>query len=174
MRQKRNIIGIAIFFTICLSLYAYLGGLEKVVVQYVDTKGYHIIGREYQGDIESNEMKSIFLEFKGMAEKHQNGGNLVVLYYKDAQEGDENIKCFTGLLLDNKPDDIPFGKEYRYFESNGVIRARFDGHRLVTPNPATIKEKATKYAEENNLGMQSLFIEKYFSNNAIEIDYLLF
>ncbi len=173
MRQKRIIIGIGVFFTICLALYAYLGGFQEVKLTVESEDEYHIIGKYFEGKVESDTMKTIFLEAKTMAEKKIINGTVVVLYYKDASKGDDEIECFAGLLLLNKPENIPLGMEYRNFKSKGVIRAKFDGHRIVTPNPSRVKEEVNNYAKENNLTLQSLFIEKYFSNNAIEVDYLM-
>jgi len=63
--------------------------------------------------------------------------------------------------------------EIRSFKTQGVIRARFDGHRLVTPNPGRVQSAAREFATANHHDMQNIFVEKYFSNNAIEVDFLL-
>ena len=173
MKQRRTIIGVAIFFTICLIIYAFLGGLKEVKLSVISDKVYHMVGNQFNGQIESDTLKSLFFGAKTLLEKKQVDGTLAILYFKDAEQGRDSIECFTGILLTRKPGSVPEGMEYKAFSSKGAVKARFDGHRLVTPNPSQIKEKVDRFATQNNLKLQRIFVEKYFSDNAIEIDYLL-
>lgn len=173
MNQRRTIIWVAVFFTICLVTYAYLGGLREVKISVISEDVYHMVGNRFTGQIESDTLKDMFLSAKKRIEDKQVDGTLAILYFKDAERGRDSIECFTGILLGMKPEKVPAGMEYKAFNSNGAVKARFDGHRLVTPNPAEIKEKVDRYAQKNNLKLQQIFVEKYFSDNAIEIDYLL-
>ena len=170
MNQKRTIIWVAVFFTICLVIYAYLGGLKEVKLSVVSEEVYHMLGNRFTGQIESDSLRDMFMEAKRLIEENHVSGTLAILYFKDAEQGRDTIECFTGILLNAAPTKIPAGMEYEAFDSKGAVNARFDGHRLVTPNPAEIKEKVVGYAEENNLNLQQIFVEKYFSDNAIEID----
>ena len=173
MNQRRTIIWVAVFFTICLVIYAFLGGLKEVKISVIQEEAYHMIGNEFNGQIESDSLKGLFLGAKGMVEDSKVDGTLAIMYFKDAEHGRDSIECFAGILLKMKPNNVPQGMEYRVFNSHGAVKARFDGHRLVTPNPAEIKEKVDDYARKLNLQLQPVFVEKYFSDHAIEIDYLL-
>ena len=173
MNQRRTIVWVAVFFTICLIIYAFLGGLKEVKLSVISDQVYHMVGNEFNGQIESDTLKNMFLGAKRLIEEKQVDGTLAILYFKDAEEGRDSIACFTGILLAGKPGSVPEGMEYKTFNSKGAVKARFDGHRLVTPNPSQIKEKVDRFATQNNLKLQRVFVEKYFSDNAIEIDYLL-
>lgn len=173
MKQRRIILGVAIFFTISLIFYAFLGGLKKVMLSKANNNIYHMVGVFYEGSMDSKDLKESFLKAKSLIEEGMQDGTLAILYYKDATSSNDIIQCFTGILVEKEPSELPKDMEFRTIESNGVIKARFEGHRLVTPSPADIKDKVKKYAAEENLQLQPLFVEKYFSNNAIEVDYLL-
>ena len=173
MNQRRTIVWVAVFFTICLIIYAFLGGLKEVKLSVISEVVYHMVGNEFNGQIESDSLKAMFMGAKKLVEDREVEGTLAILYFKDAEHGNDTIECFTGILLRTKPEKIPSGMQYKAFNSNGAVKARFDGHRLVTPNPAEIKEKVDRYARQKNLRLQPIFVEKYFSDNAIEIDYLL-
>ena len=173
MKQRRTIVGIAVFFTACLIIYAFLGGLKEVQLSVVPEKVYHMVGNRFSGRIASDHLKKLFLDAKKLVEDNEIEGTLAIMYFKDATDNEDSIECFTGILLTKAPDKIPTGMEYKFFNSNGAVKARFDGHRLVTPNPTEIKDKVNQYAEQLHLALQPLFVEKYFSNSAIEVDYLL-
>ncbi len=173
MKQRRTIVGVAVFFTVCLIIYAFLGGLKEVQLSVVPEKIYHMVGTRFSGKIESDKLKKLFMDAKKLVEDNEIEGTLAIMYFKDAVDNTDSIECFTGILLKGEPEEIPAGMEYKFFNSNGAVKARFDGHRLVTPNPAEIKGKVNQYAKQNRLVLQPLFVEKYFSNNAIEVDYLL-
>ena len=163
----------AVFFTICLVIYAYLGGLKEVKLSVISEEVYHMVGKDFKGQIESDTLKDLFMTAKKLIEDKEIEGTLAILYFKDAEHNKDSIECFTGILLNRKPDQVPPGMEYKAFNSNGAVKARFDGHRLVTPNPAEIKEKVDRFARQKDLRLQPVFVEKYFSDHAIEIDYLL-
>ncbi len=144
-----------------------------MVLTKIEISEYQMIGEDYEGPIAGDTLRESFLKSKTLIEEGSIDGTLAILYYEDATTDNDTIKCFTGIIVANQPDAMPRGMEYRKFNSKGAIKARFEGHRLVTPSPLDIKAKVEQFAQEENLKLQSLFVEKYFSNNAIEIDYLL-
>ncbi len=173
MKNRRFLIGVAIFFTISLTIYAFLGGLKEVVLTKTEKSDYHLVGRDYEGPVTSDTLRNTFLTAKSLIEEGKVEGTLAILYYKDATNDNDTIKCFTGIIVPQKQEALPVDMVYRYVSSGGAIKARFEGHRLVTPSPLDIKQKVEDFAKNENLSLQPVFIEKYFSNNAIEIDFLI-
>ena len=92
MNQRRTIIWVAVFFTICLVTYAYLGGLREVKISVISEDVYHMVGNRFTGQIESDTLKDMFLSAKKRIEDKQVDGTLAILYFKDAEHGRETVE----------------------------------------------------------------------------------
>ena len=153
--------------------YAYLGGFHEVEISKVPVGSYKIAGKHFEGKVQSDSLGKIFFVAKKYVKNHDDANSIAILYYKSADNSIGKIDCFAGVLLESNAENLPKDFEIREITVKEVLRARFEGHRLVTPEPNTMYQKIKKYADENNISLQKVYIEKYFSDDAIEVDYLI-
>ncbi len=153
--------------------YAYLGGFHEVKISKVSIGSYKIAGKHFKGKVQSDSLGNIFFEAKKYVETHDAAKSIAILYYKGADNSIAIIDCFVGALLQSNTENLPDEFKLKEIQVKEVLRARFEGHRLVTPDPKTMYEKIKTYANANNISLQEIYIEKYFSDEGIEVDYFI-
>lgn len=173
MSKKSILITFIIVAIAGLCGYAYLGGFHKVEISKITIGSYKIAGKHFEGKVQSDTLSNIFFVAKKYVQTHDNANSIAILYYQSADISIGKIDCFAGALLASDAENLPKEFEVKKFKVKEVLRARFEGHRLVTPEPSTIYQKIKTYADENGIQLQKIYIEKYFSDEAIEVDYLI-
>ncbi len=173
MSKKSILITFITVAIVGLCGYAYLGGFHQVKISKVVIGSYKIAGKHFEGKVQSKILAGIFFEAKEYVNNHDGANSIAILYYKSADNSIGKIDCFAGALLEPNAENLPKDFETREIRVKEVLRARFEGHRLVTPEPNTMYQKIKTYADKNNISLQKIYIEKYFSDDAIEIDYLI-
>ncbi|MDN5200717.1 hypothetical protein QQ008_05080 [Fulvivirgaceae bacterium BMA10] len=165
-------ISLTILGAVAIFMYSYLGGWNEVQVSLREVNDIRMVGQPFKGSATSDTLRTIFLSAKEVIGKQQEG-TLAILYYKDVDKENNEIDCFAGIMVDKDSElNVP-NFEIKTFQVSKVIRAYFEGHRLVTPDPSTINQKIRDFAQSQNLNLQPIFIEKYFSDHAIEVIHLV-
>lgn len=173
MSKKSILITFITVAIIGLCGYTYLGGFHEVKISKVAIGSYKIAGKHFEGKVQSKVLEHIFFEAKEYVHNHNGANSIAIIYYKSTDNSIGKIDCFAGALLEPNAENLPKDFEIREIMVKEVLRARFEGHRLVTPEPNTMYQKIKKYADKNNIRLQKIYIEKYFSDDAIEVDYLI-
>ena len=174
MNKKKIFLFAGFILIIIFIIYYVLGGLRPVEFTVISNSRYIILGQEYIGPNNSDELKNIFIETKDLLESEFTEAILTIVN-DDSKYDDENnrVGYFIGLLVNNVPGNIPDGYIIKEFEPSNVIRARIESHNMVMPKPDKVKAEASKLARSKGFELSEISLEKYLGESTIEVDFLL-
>lgn len=171
MKKKSIIWSLSIFLgLVVLAVYAYLGGFNPVAVSIQTNNQYTIIGNYYIGAYDRDSLQMLFFEAKEHLEKSKKDGILSIVNYRSGEESD-SVEMFVGILSKSN-NGHPAHWETIHLQAEKAIRAKISAHNLVMPTRPSIATKIQTFADKNNLTLQPILIEKYISENQLEIDHL--
>lgn len=155
-------------------MYYYFGGFDKVTVQKVETDRSYILdlwGEEFNGNMQDTTWKNLFLEIRDRIVHGILNDPITIVYYRKPKDAGRkgNIEAFIGASL--QPDSIPpRGLTEIKIVKKGVLRVTLNMHPVVMPSPSKVRRLITRYAAGNNLGLDTLMIEKYYHDNSIAVE----
>ena len=157
---------IACLAIISVSVYYSLGGFEEVKVFVLEGNERTVIGREFVGKHNSQVFDSLMLEtFEGIELGKLNGA-LTIVYYPDAFEDRDSIKCFIGASIDEVKDivSLPPKYDYREFKTDQIYKIFLSQHPLVRPSPSEIASLMEVRAIEEGDVLQPFNFELYYKD----------
>lgn len=160
---------------VLLIIYYQLGGMKEVVVSKQAETNYRIAGQYLEGKYGDDKLKKAFLDSKKMIEEGEVKGVLSIVYYNDPEQEEGKVKNFIGIQLASVKHElsIPSNWEIREFGNVEVLRARIEAHPAVLPSPQSINNSLFKKAQEGNIKLSEIFIERFLSNRIIEVDRII-
>ena len=169
MSKRFLMIAIPLVFAILTAVYAQLGGFNTPTLELVDVQGYQIAGTMFKGDYKDEELRSLFFKAKGLTGRNNSTGILTVINFPEAEKESGYIENFIGVLSDTF-DRVPEHFQIKNYAYSKAIRVTIEGNNAVRPHPQDIRDMVYKFAMENKLDMQPVFIEQYIDNTTLQID----
>ncbi len=161
--------GITILILVVISLLGYylfdsLGGNNPVTISKISSKPDNLVGRQFIGTPNDERLGEIFREIE--TQKGLNSGTYLHTIYEAEPAGKrDTLKVFVGI---NKK--LPTsGLEFREFSEDEYLLAKINASKWVMPSPNSVKEKLYAYAEENNLTLSGVFIDKIISEDQVQV-----
>ena len=173
--NKRTLIliGLFVFGSIILGLYAYLGGFKDVEIGTQQTTGRRILaGVSYEGSIRGSRLDSVFERMRLLHQQGQLRGELGAMYFEvpEKMRKKGEIKAVIGVWESDSTQALPAGFSRRVISSPRVVQARIEAHFLVSPAPDEVQERMRVYARQKKLTLENFVMEKYLSDQSIILE----
>jgi len=170
--SKKQYIGITALVTIIIlvSLYVYLGGLNKVDYSVENVNDYNLVGRHFQGNSKSSQVEAYFFEARNLLSDGRLDGILTLVHYNDTTLAEDEIKLFIGVLLNQGIDALPTDYDRLTIPATRTMRATIEAHNIVMPSPQSIENTLREKAAEYSIRLQDFTIEQYLNERELLID----
>lgn len=164
---KKIIIAFIILLSITLIGYwsfDQLGGNNPVEIQLVDKSPDTLVGLFYRGTPQDPILEQVFKSVEAQKNLHP-GSSLHTIYFSEPAGKLDTLEVFIGI-----DQSLPIADfEVKAFEETKYLLASIKSSKWVMPNPTTVQEKLKEYAEENNITLTGVFIDKIVSNGEIQV-----
>ena len=173
MRRKYIIQVLVVSLIIGLGGYTYLGGWRSVALEKVTLQEpYTLVGIPFKGKYDDDQLERNFRLMKGYLEKGQLKGSLAVLYFQHPEEHEGEVDQMMGVLYTpaTMPDSLPAEVTVRELPAKEYVRATLTAHVSVMHSPARVREKIFAFAQEQNLVLDSISIEKIITDWHLEVE----
>ncbi len=160
--MKKVLITFFIALVLLTGIYYYLGGFNKwEFVTIENPPGVQLLGEEYQGVFNSDELKNIYFKYRNSEGNDKYNPIIVINYILDFDNNTGIVHSFIGIDSENR--NAILGSEYRELKPSMLIRVELNAHNVVIPSAERVLERARVYAKENNLELGDYTIEHYGS-----------
>lgn len=148
--------------------YFYLTQSQSVSLEVKKGEKYRIAGKYYEGKYGDRELEKVFMSIRGLKENESMPGDLAIVYYGDPLKEKGKVKNFVGIVISDT-QEVPDTLEIRTFSPEYLITADIHSHPAVMPTPDDIRERMEEVATEKGYELDSIFMEKYLSNEDIVV-----
>lgn len=164
MRNK-VLIGLILVFLIGMAAYYLLGGFDEIEIQVIDTNDIHLIGYEYRGTPQDDELVRTFQKIESLLEKHPDN-RLNTIYYLEPAGKRDTMNVFVGTEYnENMAGDL----DEKIIVAQRAIVASLRSHRFVMPGPNRVKERIKEYARDNGLVTQDIYIDRVVGEDHVDV-----
>jgi hypothetical protein len=125
--------GIAI---LALAVYFLLGGFSPIQVELVQSEGYQIQGRLFEGKYNSTDLEELFFQMKKYSEITERPFT-VINFDEFMNEETGDVKQFVGVLGSLQVDTL----ETQIIAAGQLGRATITAHNFVMPKPSHVRKK---------------------------------
>lgn len=163
----RNKILISLILVILVGMAAYylLGGFEEIEIQVVDTNDIHLIGYEYRGTPQDDELVRTFQKIENLLEEHPEN-RLNTIYYVEPAGKRDTMNVFVGTEYNEK---MAGELDEKIIIAQRAIVASLRSHRFVMPGPDKVKQKIEEYAREHGLVTQGIYIDRVVGEDHVDV-----
>lgn len=175
MKKKVLWLSVGILSIILIAGYNHLGGFHEIEMEVVEIDHYHLIGNYYEGRYDRDSIATLFFNAKKFLDAKSYTGTLSVVNFlgdTEIEKGD-TIQIFVGLILPKEPVEIPGLFDYRKVKGGKILRASIEAHSFVIPSRETIEGEMKEYALANDILLEPIIIEKYFSDEKLVIESII-
>ncbi|REG90531.1 hypothetical protein C8N25_10629 [Algoriphagus antarcticus] len=141
-----------------------LGGNAPIAIQLVQKKPDNLAGITYRGTPGNEELGQIFIKMETQKGLHP-GSQLHTIYEVEPAGKLDTMIVFVGINQTLPIADL----EFRSFEYDSYLLAKIKSNKWVMPGPDTVQEKLAEYAQENNLELSGVYIDKIISENEVQV-----
>lgn len=168
MKKTQITITISILVIIAASvIYAQLGGTKDIEIKKINTNGYLLMGKKYEGKRSSKAFGKLMNEVADLVKTNQISGNFAVYHFINPDSEQDTLNSLIGIIVADSSQVTPNGFTFAKLASQEVLQATLKSHWLVSPNPAEIAQKLQAYASANKLTLVDTILEKYHQDKEI-------
>jgi hypothetical protein len=161
--------GIAVVVILVLAITGYyifdkLGGNTPIEIVLVNKSPDALTGKTFEGIPLSSKLEETFGEIETLQALNP-GTKIHTIYYVEPAGKLDTLKVFVGV-------DLPFASgefEGLAFSETQYILAKVSGNKWVMPGPEKVKQSIIQFAEENQLKLSGIFIDKIISEAEIQV-----
>ncbi|MEL6537877.1 MAG: GyrI-like domain-containing protein [Bacteroidota bacterium] len=172
MRRKYVIQVLVVATIIGLGGYSWLGGWRKVAYTTVSaTEPYALVGYFFEGDYDDPQLGRNFREIREYKESGALKGDFAVAYWLHPEDYEGRVQQMIGIMYpaSEVPESLPQGLEVKTLPGSTWAKATLTNHVAVMPSPKKVRERLREYASQESLPLDTLSIEKYYSDWHLEI-----
>jgi len=141
-----------------------LGGFVPIEVQLIENQPENLAGITYRGTPGNEELGEIFQKMETQKGLHP-GSHLHTIYEVEPAGKLDTMLVFVGINQNLPISDL----EFRSFENTSYLLAKIKSNKWVMPSPDAVKEKLAEFAEENQLELSGIYIDKIISENEVQV-----
>ncbi len=156
-----SIAGIGVFF------YYKMGGFNAPELSIVNAPAYTIVGKAYEGRMNSKEFGELFEEADSLVKTGTVKGTSCGLFANNPASGKDVVKAFVGVMPNAPVQQVPKGFELRTEPARKVAQAHVTAHYMLAPQ---VYPKLKEYADEKGIKINDTpALEIYKSEDEIII-----
>lgn len=168
MTRKIILVIIFIFIAGLILTYFTRGGMIKPVITKVETQPFTMIATTYRGMGKDKALRNIIRQTHEYLEKGQLKGYLTIVYQGNPDTRRDSINILIGVITaDTNNVQLPVNYRFKHIPTMRTVRAELKAHVSVAPNPEKVNEMLVGFARKSGLELDTIYIEKYFSEEHI-------
>lgn len=162
-------IGIVIGAVILLLLGIYwrLGGFNPVQIFVNEQEDLKLLGITYRGTPQDPGMSATFQKVEEVINRYT-GSHLHTIYYTEPAGKLDTLEVFVGVEFAEEIIEKE-NLEVKEISCSQVVVAELQAHRLVMPNPETVKQQIEDFAKERHIPLRGIFVDKIINNNRVDV-----
>lgn len=151
------------FAIIMLVVYTYIGGFTAPEVSEQASEKLYVGGIPFKGSLQDDKFSKAFRRAAEVLDKGELEGMLGNIYYNDPERGD-SIDAFIGVVVPDSAVNLPADFELRTVPARKrVVRAEANANVALLPKK--LYEAVFDYAKENNLELETFYVEWFPEEN---------
>lgn len=148
-----------------MAFYYLLGGFNEMEINVVPADDIHLIGYEYRGTPQDENLEKTFQKVEDLLEAHPDN-RLNTIYYVEPAGKLDTMTVFVGTEYnENMAGDL----EEKIIICRQAIVASLRSHRFVMPGPDKVKRMIEDYAKENGLETQGIYIDRIIGSDHVDV-----
>ncbi|KEO73348.1 hypothetical protein [Anditalea andensis] len=164
MRSK-VLISLIVVILVGMAFYYVLGGFNEIEIRVVPVDDIHLIGIEYRGTPQDENLKLTFQKVEGMLKSYPDNRLNTIFYVEPAGKLD-TITVFVGTEYHEK---MAGDLEEKIIGAQRAIVASLKSHRFVMPGPNKVKQRIEQYAKQNGLVTQGIYIDRVVEKDHVDV-----
>jgi len=158
---------------ISVIIYAILGGFKEITKSKETDLLIHIAGTEYIGKVGSDSLQLLFMQAKNLVESEETATAIAIAYFGEADTKTGQVHNFIGIAVGEEPIyDMPKGWEIKTFKRPVSVRGCIEASVLAMPTPDDMLQELKEYSKEQQIEVDSIFIELYPGPNQLCVELL--
>ncbi|WP_296623331.1 hypothetical protein [Marivirga sp.] len=171
--MKKALLIITALIIVSIIAYAILGGFKEVEKSIEEDALVSIAGTEYQGKIGSDSLQMLFMQAKDLVESEATANAIAIAYYGEADAKTGAVYNFIGVAIgDEMIYEMPKGWEIKTFKRSTSVKGCIEANVLAMPTPDDMLQELKMFAIDQNIAVDSMFIEFYPGPNQLCVQLL--
>ena len=171
--MKKALFIIIPLIVVSIIIYAFLGGFKEVEKSVEEDMVVQIAGTAYKGKISSDSLQMLFMQAKDLVESEPTATSIAIAYYGEANPKTGQVHNFIGIAVgDEMIYEMPKNWEIRIFRKSTSVKGCIEANVLAMPTPDDMLQELKMYAIDQNVAVDSLFIEFYPGPNRLCVQLL--
>ncbi|MEB2781626.1 hypothetical protein [Algoriphagus persicinus] len=141
-----------------------LGGNAPIDIQLIQSKPENLVGITYRGTPGNEELGKVFEKMETQKGMHP-GSYLHTIYEVEPAGKLDTMIVFVGINQNLPSTDL----EFRTFDNSRYLLAKIKSNKWVMPSPETVKERLREFAQEKQLELSGVFIDKIISEEEVQV-----
>lgn len=164
--MKKTAVIIGILAVIGLGAFAYLGGFEEVPIEVKPSEDIRLYGLTYRGTPQDERLRETFEQIEALKEANPEAVMHTIYFIEPAGKLD-TMQVFVGLdrLVSGSEDFL----QEKVIAADRVLVADIQINKLVMPRPERVKGLLIDFAEEQDLRLQGLFIDRLLAEDHVQV-----
>lgn len=151
-------IGIGYYF------FVQLGGNNPIEVTLIDQSPETLAGKTFRGIPQDEKLEETFRSIETQQSLNP-GSKIHTIYYIEPAGKLDTMEVFVGLNLPFATGDL----ESKSFQEKQYLLAKVTANKWVMPGPNKVKAKLEEFAQENQLELSGIFIDKIISETEVQV-----
>jgi hypothetical protein len=158
---------------IVIIIYALLGGFKEIEKSIENDFIVNIAGIDYIGKVGSDSLQMLFMQAKNLVESEAAATSIAIAYYGEADTKTGAVHNFIGVEVGDEPiDKMPDDWEIKTFKRSTSVKGCIEANVLAMPTPDDMLQDLKTYAKEQNVAVDTIFIEFYPGPNQLCVQLL--
>lgn len=162
-------IGIAAVILLTAGTLAYfifdrLGGNNPIMIELVDKSPPTLAGKSFKGIPQDKKLGETFQYIESLLSLNP-GKKIHTIYYQEPAGKLDTMEVFVGLDLPYAPIEL----ESKAFSEKSHVLATIKASKWVMPGPEKVKARIKVFAQEKNLTLSGVFIDKIISEEEVQV-----
>lgn len=162
-------IGISLIVVLAIFLAVYyafdrMGGNNPIEVELVQSPPPNLVGKTFKGQPQDEELVKTFQSIETLQSLNP-GKKIHTIYFQEPGGKLDTMEVFVGL-------DLPFasaGLETKNFPETSYLLASIKASKWVMPGPNKVKNELIRAADEQNLSLSGVFIDRIVSETEVQV-----
>ncbi|EAZ80268.1 hypothetical protein [Algoriphagus machipongonensis] len=141
-----------------------LGGNAPIDIQVIDQSPPTLVGLNYRGTPQDPKLEEAFNSVETEMDLHP-GSKLHTIYYSEPAGKLDTMEVFVGI---DQPLPVQ-NFETMSFKESKYLLATIKSSKWVMPNPTTVQKKLKEFAQNHQLELTGIFIDKIISETEVQV-----
>ena len=169
MNKKRILFTavIAVIVVVAAIYYVKLGGFNPMHKSVEEQPELYFSGQKYYGLTTDDSLREIMGSVFQEVQRGRLEGTFSVCHIGNPDQDRYPISVWVGTTQESPQKAVPELFDQWRLPAREVVRATINSYSIVAPNPNKVNEELRNLAQKRGLTLDSLYLERYFSEEKI-------